>query len=88
MFIWSEVICAPVVRFRPTSRVVSQIYRERTMDKLRTNEKPLTSWSNKFNLEKPDQTSFEHNSVFKMVSLISQTRQTFQTGFYPCHCSN
>ena len=58
--IWSEVYCALVVRFRPTSRVVSQIYRERTMEKSRTNEKPLTSWPNKFNLEKPDQTSFEH----------------------------
>ena len=61
MFIWSEVDCALVVRFRPTSRVVSQIYRERTMDKSRTNEKPLTSWSNKLNVEKPDKTSFEHH---------------------------
>ena len=46
MFI-SQVYCALAVRFRPTSRVVSQIYRERTKDKLRTNEKTLTSWSNR-----------------------------------------
>ena len=28
--IWSEVYCALVVRFRPASRVVHQIFRERT----------------------------------------------------------
>ena len=31
-----------------------QIYGKRTMETLRTNEKPLTSWSNKLNQEKPD----------------------------------
>ena len=52
--VWSEVYCAMVVRFRPTSRVVWQIYRETTMEMLGTNEKPLTSQSNKLNPEKPD----------------------------------
>ena len=27
-----------VIRFHPTSRIVSRLYRERTMEKLRTNE--------------------------------------------------
>ena len=55
MFIvWSEVYCAMVVRFRPTSRVVWQIHRETTMETLVTNEKPLMSRSNKLNPEKPD----------------------------------
>ena len=31
------VLCL-VIRFRPTSRIVSRLYRERTMEKLRTNE--------------------------------------------------
>ena len=53
MFIvWSKVFCAMVVRLRPTSRVVWQIYRETTMETLGTNEKPLTSRSNKLNPEK------------------------------------
>ena len=43
MFItWSEEYCALVVRFRPTSRVVHQIYRERTIGVLTTNERSLT----------------------------------------------
>ena len=55
MFIvWGEVYCAMVVRFRPTSRVVWQIYRETTIETLGTNEKRLTSRSNKLNPEKPD----------------------------------
>ena len=31
------VLCL-VIRFRPTSRIVSRFYRKRTMEKLRTNE--------------------------------------------------
>ena len=39
MFIvWSEEYCSMVVRFRPTSRVVWQIYRETTMETLGTTD--------------------------------------------------
>ena len=34
--------CVLAVRFRPTIRVVHQIYRERTIGVLRTNERSLT----------------------------------------------
>ena len=35
-----------VIRFHPTSWIVSRLYRERTMEKLRTNEEAPTSRSN------------------------------------------
>ena len=42
LIIWSEVFCALVVRFRPTSRVEHKVYRERPIGVLRTNERSLT----------------------------------------------
>ena len=46
------VLCL-VIRFRPTSRIVSRLYRERTMEKLRTDEDKGTD-EDKFQLEKPE----------------------------------
>ena len=40
------VVLCLVIRFRPTSRIVRRLYRERTMEKLRTNKKVPTSPSN------------------------------------------
>ena len=40
------IVLCQVIRFRPTSRVVPRLYRERTMEKLRTNEEAPTSRSN------------------------------------------
>ena len=36
------VLCL-VIRFHPTSRIVSRLYRERTMEKLRSNEEAWSS---------------------------------------------
>ena len=85
--IWSEVYCALVVRFCPTSRVVHQIYRETTMETLETNEKPLIDRTVKQVEKRCGTRKTRPNQVwmlleFKMVSLISQTRQTSQTVFF------
>ena len=60
--IWSKVYCALVIRFLPTRRIVHQIYRKRTIGVLRTNEKALTSWSNKL-WDKNNQTKPVLNTI-------------------------
>ena len=49
------VLCL-VIRFHSTSRIVSRLYTERTMEKLRTNEEARSR-----ELKKPDQTGFEQD---------------------------
>ena len=82
MFIvWSEMYCAVVVRFHPTSRVVWQICRETTMETLGTNEKPLTSQSNKLNPEKNRLTQFRtplsiQNGLLNMIHLTNPSNRS------------
>ena len=48
----------------PNSRIVSRLYRKRTMEKLRTNEEARSNELKQVSLRKPDQTCFEQDKHF------------------------
>ena len=71
-----------VIRFRPTSRIVSRLYRERTMEKLRTNADARSNELKHVLARKTRPNRFWTWLAFQLVLFLLYTRQTCQTGFH------
>ena len=76
------VLSCLVIRFRPTSRIVSRLYRERTMEKLRTNEDARSNELKHVLARKTRPNRFWTWLAFQLVLFLLYTRHTCQTGFH------
>ena len=68
---------------RPTSRVVSRLYRERAMEKIRTNEEVWEKQLKQVSAGKTRPNQFETWSAFHLVLFILYSWQTRQIVFFP-----